>query len=77
MVVSATRESSRHLFDEQYIISARAFTFHDKSRQPDQFWRFAPVDCLRSDHIGLERLNENLGLLARGAVVRQILLPHN
>jgi alcohol dehydrogenase len=35
-----------------------------------------PVDRLRSDHIGFERLNESLDLLSRGAVVRQVLLPH-
>jgi len=35
-----------------------------------------PVDLLRSEHIGFDRLNESLDLLAKGAVVRQILLPH-
>lgn len=35
-----------------------------------------PMDRLRSEHIGFERLNESLDLLKQGAVVRQILLPH-
>lgn len=35
-----------------------------------------PMDRLRSEHIGFERLNESLDLLERGVVVRQILLPH-
>jgi alcohol dehydrogenase len=35
-----------------------------------------PVDQLLSEHIGFERLNESLDLLSRGAVIRQILLPH-
>lgn len=35
-----------------------------------------PVDRLRSDHIGFEHLNEGFDRLQRGAVVRQILLPH-
>jgi len=35
-----------------------------------------PMDRLRSEHIPFERLNESLDLLDRGAVVRQILLPH-
>lgn len=35
-----------------------------------------PVDQLRSEHIGFDRLNEGFDLLHRGAVVRQILLPH-
>lgn len=35
-----------------------------------------PVDKLRSEHIGFDRLNESLDLLSSGAVVRQIILPH-
>jgi len=35
-----------------------------------------PMDRLRSDHIGFDQLNQSLDLLDRGAVVRQILLPH-
>ncbi|WP_218018825.1 zinc-binding dehydrogenase [Novosphingobium rosa] len=35
-----------------------------------------PVDRLRSETIGFGRLNESLDLLSRGAVLRQILLPH-
>ena len=35
-----------------------------------------PVDRLRSDHIGFDRLNEGFDLLHAGGVVRQILLPH-
>ncbi len=35
-----------------------------------------PMDKLRSEHVGFDRLNESLDLLDRGAVVRQILLPH-
>ena len=35
-----------------------------------------PVDKLRSDHIGFDRLNEGFDLLHGGGVVRQILLPH-
>lgn len=35
-----------------------------------------PVDQLRSQHIGFDRLNESLDLLSRGEVIRQILLPH-
>ena len=35
-----------------------------------------PVDKLRSERIGFDRLNESFDLLQRGAVVRQILLPH-
>lgn len=35
-----------------------------------------PVDRLRSERIGFERLNEGFDLLHSGAVVRQILLPH-
>lgn len=35
-----------------------------------------PVDKLRSEHIGFDRLNEGFDLLAAGGVVRQILLPH-
>jgi len=35
-----------------------------------------PMDQLRSEHITFDRLNESLDLLDRGAVVRQILLPH-
>jgi len=35
-----------------------------------------PVDRLKSEVIGFERLNESLDLLDRGEVVRQILLPH-
>jgi alcohol dehydrogenase len=35
-----------------------------------------PMDRLRSEHIGFDRLNESLDLLDRGAVVRQILMPH-
>jgi Zn-dependent alcohol dehydrogenase len=34
------------------------------------------MDRLRSEHIAFERLNESLDLLDRGAVVRQVLLPH-
>ncbi len=35
-----------------------------------------PVDKLRSDHIGFDRLNEGFDLLREGGVVRQILVPH-
>jgi Zn-dependent alcohol dehydrogenase len=35
-----------------------------------------PVDKLRSEHIGFDRLNEGFDLLHSGGVVRQILLPH-
>jgi alcohol dehydrogenase len=35
-----------------------------------------PIDRLKSDSIGFDRLNESLDLLDRGEVVRQILLPH-
>jgi alcohol dehydrogenase len=35
-----------------------------------------PMEKLRSDHIGFDRLNESLDLLERAAVIRQILLPH-
>lgn len=35
-----------------------------------------PIDQLRSEHIGFDRLNDSLDLLAKGVVVRQILLPH-
>ncbi|CAN7613378.1 alcohol dehydrogenase catalytic domain-containing protein [Pseudorhodoferax sp. LjRoot39] len=35
-----------------------------------------PVDRLRSEHIGFDRLNEGFDLLHGGGVVRQILLPH-
>lgn len=35
-----------------------------------------PVDKLRSERIGFDRLNEGFDQLHRGAVVRQILLPH-
>jgi len=35
-----------------------------------------PMDKLRSDHIGFDRLNESLDLLERAAVIRQVLLPH-
>lgn len=35
-----------------------------------------PVDRLRSEHIGFDRLNEGFDLLHGGNVVRQILLPH-
>jgi Zn-dependent alcohol dehydrogenase len=35
-----------------------------------------PVDKLRSEHIGFDRLNEGFDLLQAGGVVRQILLPH-
>lgn len=35
-----------------------------------------PVDKLRSEHIGFDRLNEGFDLLHGGGVVRQILLPH-
>jgi alcohol dehydrogenase len=35
-----------------------------------------PVDRLRSEQIGFDRLNESLDLLSQGAVVRQILVPH-
>jgi Zn-dependent alcohol dehydrogenase len=35
-----------------------------------------PMDKLRSNHIGFEQLNESLDLLERGAVIRQVLLPH-
>lgn len=35
-----------------------------------------PIDKLRSEHIGFDRLNESLDLLASGSVVRQMLLPH-
>lgn len=35
-----------------------------------------PVDRLKSEAIGFERLNVSLDLLDRGEVVRQILLPH-
>ncbi|MDM0022218.1 zinc-binding dehydrogenase [Variovorax saccharolyticus] len=35
-----------------------------------------PVDKLRSEHIGFNRLNEGFDLLQSGAIVRQILLPH-
>jgi alcohol dehydrogenase len=35
-----------------------------------------PVDKLRSERVGFDRLNESFDLLQRGAVVRQILLPH-
>lgn len=34
-----------------------------------------PVDQLRSEHIGFDRLNEGFDRLREGAVVRQILLP--
>lgn len=35
-----------------------------------------PVDQLRSEHIGFDRLNEGFDQLQSGTVVRQILLPH-
>ncbi len=35
-----------------------------------------PVDKLRSDHIGFDRINEAFDLLHGGGVVRQILMPH-
>jgi Zn-dependent alcohol dehydrogenase len=35
-----------------------------------------PMDRLRSEYIGFDRLNESMDLLERGAVIRQILLPH-
>jgi alcohol dehydrogenase len=35
-----------------------------------------PVDKLRSERIGFEKLNEGFDLLHGGGVVRQILLPH-
>jgi alcohol dehydrogenase len=36
-----------------------------------------PVDRLKSEQIGFDRLNVSLDLLDRGEVVRQILRPHN
>ena len=35
-----------------------------------------PIERLRSEHIGFAQLNESLDLLEKGAVVRQILMPH-
>jgi alcohol dehydrogenase len=35
-----------------------------------------PVDRLMSGAIGFDALNENFDLLDRGAVLRQVLLPH-
>lgn len=35
-----------------------------------------PVDKLRSEHIGFDRLNKGFDLLHGGGVVRQILMPH-
>lgn len=35
-----------------------------------------PLDRLRSECIGFDRLNESLDLLHHGSVVRQIILPH-
>jgi Zn-dependent alcohol dehydrogenase len=35
-----------------------------------------PVDKLLSEHIGFEQLNDSFDKLARGAVVRQVLLPN-
>jgi len=35
-----------------------------------------PVDKLRSEHIGFDQLNKGFDQLRSGAVVRQILLPH-
>jgi Zn-dependent alcohol dehydrogenase len=35
-----------------------------------------PVDALRSEQIGFDRLNESFDRLAAGQVIRQILLPH-
>ncbi|HSV77970.1 MAG TPA: alcohol dehydrogenase catalytic domain-containing protein [Ramlibacter sp.] len=50
---------------------------HDIPRYADLYLRGRlPVDKLRSDHIGFERLNEGFDLLHGGGVVRQILLPH-
>jgi alcohol dehydrogenase len=35
-----------------------------------------PVNRLKSGTMGFEQLNDNLDLLDRGAVLRQILLPN-
>lgn len=49
----------------------------DVPRYVDMFLRGRlPVDRLRSEHIGFDRLNEAFDLLHGGGVVRQILLPH-
>ena len=49
----------------------------DVPRYVDMYLRGRlPVDRLRSEHIGFDRLNEGFDLLHSGAVVRQILLPH-
>ena len=49
----------------------------DIPRYVDMFLRGRlPVDKLRSEHIGFDRLNEGFDLLNGGGVVRQILLPH-
>ena len=49
----------------------------DVPRYVDMYLRGRlPVDRLRSEHIGFDRLNEGFDLLHGGGVVRQILLPH-
>ena len=49
----------------------------DIPRYVDMFLRGRlPVDKLRSEQIGFDRLNEGFDLLNSGGVVRQILLPH-
>jgi len=49
----------------------------DITRYVDMYLRGRlPVDKLRSEHIGFDRLNEGFDKLHRGDVVRQILMPH-